>query len=376
MVEAPSDGLVACGHALLLEYASGSPVMTSSSGPVGQLREAPPSVRRAIWRRVLGLSVTVITLYLLWPSMLSLFSAWPDLATIDPGWFVAMLAAEAASFVCMWGLVRVTVRTDNLLAVATSHVAGNAMSRIVPGGAAAGPALQFRMLERAGIPIAKVASGLTAATLVGAATLLFLPVLSIPAALLGGPVPSGLAQATVFGVLVFVALLGAGAVFLAADGPLELTARAFQWVDNRVRRREQPKTGTPERWVRERNDLRRTLGSSWWKAVLYATGNSLFDFLALLATLSAVGSSPRPTLVLLGYVAARILGQVPITPGGIGFVEAGLTGMLVLAGVSATDAVLATLAYRLVSFWLPLPAGLAAFALYRKRYGGRESVEI
>jgi uncharacterized membrane protein YbhN (UPF0104 family) len=51
-------------------------------------------------------------------------------------------------------------------------------------------------------------------------------------------------------------------------------------------------------------------------------------------------------------------------------VEAGLTATLALAGVGPGRAVLATLAYRLVSYWLPLPAGLAGAILHRRRYGG------
>jgi hypothetical protein len=38
---------------------------------------------------------------------------------------------------------------------------------------------------------------------------------------------------------------------------------------------------------------------------------------------------------------------MPITPGGLGIVEASLSGLLILAGVTASDACLATLAYRL-----------------------------
>jgi hypothetical protein len=40
----------------------------------------------------------------------------------------------------------------------------------------------------------------------------------------------------------------------------------------------------------------------------------------------------------------------------------------VLAGVGATDAAVATLAYRLVSFWLPIPAGGVGWLLFRRRY--------
>ena len=60
---------------------------------------------------------------------------------------------------------------------------------------------------------------------------------------------------------------------------------------------------------------------------------------------------------------------IPITPGGIGFVELGLVGFLGLAGVEAGPAILATLAYRLVSYWLPLPVGAGAYAWFSRRYG-------
>jgi len=50
-------------------------------------------------------------------------------------------------------------------------------------------------------------------------------------------------------------------------------------------------------------------------------------------------------------------------------VEAGLTGLLTLAGTTAHQAVVATLAYRLLTFWVPLPVGGIAYLLYRRRYG-------
>ena len=72
---------------------------------------------------------------------------------------------------------------------------------------------------------------------------------------------------------------------------------------------------------------------------------------------------------MLAYAGACLLALIPFTPGGLGFVEAGLTGLLALAGVSAHDAVVATLAYRLLTFWLPLPLGGIAYLLHRHRYG-------
>ena len=73
-------------------------------------------------------------------------------------------------------------------------------------------------------------------------------------------------------------------------------------------------------------------------------------------------------LVLIAYAVTGIIGMIPITPGGLGIVEASLSGFLVLAGVDSGAAVLATLAYRLASYWLPLLAGPAAYAVFKRRY--------
>ena len=89
-------------------------------------------------------------------------------------------------------------------------------------------------------------------------------------------------------------------------------------------------------------------------------GRWAFDYATLLAALAAVGSHPRPALVLLAFCAAQVLAQIPITPGGLGFVEAGLTATLALAGVTAGDAVLATLTYRLFSIGCRFRSALPA----------------
>ena len=63
-----------------------------------------------------------------------------------------------------------------------------------------------------------------------------------------------------------------------------------------------------------------------------AAGRWILDFLCLYAALLAVGARPPLSVALLAYSAAQLLGQIPLTPGGLGVVEAGLTGTLALAG--------------------------------------------
>jgi hypothetical protein len=61
-----------------------------------------------------------------------------------------------------------------------------------------------------------------------------------------------------------------------------------------------------------------------------------------------------------GYLIGQLGGLLPI-PGGLGGVEGGLVGTLVVYGVSLRDAVAAVLAYRVIQFWIPLLLSLPAF---------------
>jgi uncharacterized membrane protein YbhN (UPF0104 family) len=183
-----------------------------------------------------------------------------------------------------------------------------------------------------------------------------------------------LAEAAVAGLVVFALLFGVGAAMLAFDRPLRWVGRTAQRARNRVRRGVPPVTGLPARLLQERDRILRTVGRRWKAALAGAVGRWAFDYASLLAALAAVGAGPRPALVLLAFCAAQLLAQVPLTPGGLGFVEAGLTATLTLAGVAPADAVLATFAYRLVTYWLPIPLGALGVVLHRRRYAGERAV--
>jgi hypothetical protein len=228
------------------------------------------------------------------------------------------------------------------------------------------------MLVRSGVPAVTAASGMTASSLLVFGTLLALPLLAVPAIITGVAVDPHLTRAALAGAIVFVLMVAVGAACVIWDRPLVLIGRAAEAIVNRLRRHREPVRGLPERLLHERDVVVGVLGREWWEALLLAAGRWVLDYLTLIAALYALGTEPRPSLVLLAFCAAQLLGTLPLTPGGLGFVEAGLTGTLALAGVGAGAAVVATLAYRLVSFWLPIPAGAVAAVIHRRRYGAVE----
>jgi uncharacterized protein (TIRG00374 family) len=320
-----------------------------------------------MWRRIIGLLVTALVLYGVAPAVLQVLDAWPEVVDIEPYWFAAMIGAQVLSWAGIWLLQRLAVDARSWWPIVTSQLASGAFGRVVPGGAAAAGALQYGMLVQSGVPASLSGIGIGVASIVLLATLAALPVLAIPAMLLGIPIPTRLWQAAIVGIAVFVLLLAAGATMLASDRAVLGLGRLWIRVGTKLRKHHPPPADLPERLRDQRDLVRRALGARWWEAVAGAAGRWLFDWLTLLTALAAVGQHPRPTLVLLAFCAAQLLAQIPITPGGLGVVEAGLTGTLVLIGVPASAAAVATLAYRLVSYWLALPAGGAAYLYHRRR---------
>jgi uncharacterized protein (TIRG00374 family) len=293
------------------------------------------------------------------------------LRTVEWYWFLLMAALQAGSFALYWGVMRVTVQEHRWSVLAATQLSSNAFSRIVPGGAASFGSMGYQMLVTAGAPKGRAVTGLTATTLLSTAVLVTLPVVALPAIIAGAPIERSLLRALSIGAVVAVLIVAGGGLALFTDRPLLWVGRVVARVLDWVKRAGAPRTDLPGRLLEERDLIKGSLGDKWWVALPAAAGSKLLDYASLLAALAAVGATVRPSLVLLAFVVAALLGTIPLTPGGIGFVEVGLAATLGIAGVGAAEATTAVLAYRLVSFWLPIPVGLVAGAWFTRRYGAR-----
>ena len=239
------------------------------------------------------------------------------------------------------------------------NLAGLAISHVVPGGTAPAGALSYRIFNELGVPKETNAFGL-AVQGSGSAVVLniifwLMLVISIPL--------RGFNPAYGFAALAGVFLLAAffGTILLItrgqrhADSWLRAAARRIPAVD-------------PDRisallaQIALRITLlinnRRTL---WW-AFTWAGLNWLLDAACLWVFLWAFGHVISPIDLLVAYGLANILAAIPITPAGLGIVEATLITTLVGFGVPHGQAILAVLSYRLVNFWIPIPIGGISYA--------------
>ena len=351
------------------DSAGRSTSVATRAAAIDAAQQRPLTWKTAV-KRALVVALAGTAIYLVLPRLAAVLGSWPRLSTLSPVWFSVAVAVELASFTCTFALQRLALRTKGWFAVVTAGLAGNAVTDSLPGGDAAGAAVQFAMLTTAGFDTTTAVGGLTAFSLLGVGGLLALPILALPAMLAGAPASPGLAHTALLGIAGFVLFAIFGAILLYTDRPLATIGRAAQGLRNWVTRgRRPPMTGLDKRLLTERDTIRTVLGEKWWQAVLLTAGRLGFDYGCLLAALLATGAGPRPSLVLLAYSAAGIIALLPLTPGGLGIVEASLSGLLILAGVHPGEALLATLAYRIASYWLPLLAGPPAYLLFRHRYG-------
>ena len=334
--------------------------------------EAQPRTRSHPVRRVIAVVVAGLSLYVLMPALVHVVASWPRLLTLEPWWLLIAFIAEAASFVCQMALLRLVLRTKNWFAVVTAFLAGNSVTNTLPGGDAVGASVQYRMLAGTGIDTVQAAGGLAVSSIIGVGALFALPIFALPIIVGGEAVSAGLVHAGELGAVGFVLIVAIGVVVLRSDKTLLTLAKVINWVFSKIpgqkdRRRNAGDLG--KRLIDERNQVRSDLGKNWWKAILLVAGRIGFDYGSLLAILRATGTRPNPSLVLLAYAATAVLALLPLTPGGLGLVEASLSGLLVLADIPSANAVVATLAFRLGSYWLPTIAGGVCYWLYRRRYG-------
>jgi hypothetical protein len=318
--------------------------------------------KRAAWALVTGISI-----YLVLPGLVELFSTWPELNRVSITSLVAMTVLTAVSMACSWAQLGVCLHSRAWALLATSQLASGAVTRIVPGGAATASAVQYRLLADAGVDRATAATGTAASTFLNFWLLFALPLFALPAIFFGPPIDSALVESTLLSAIGFVLGGVAGALLLFWNRPLAAAGTLVDSISARRAARGASSQPAAERFLEARDRVRATLARAWYWAVLGSLGRWVFDYLALVLAVWGTGQGGSAVGLLLAFVVASILGRIPLTPGGLGFVEAGLTGTLILAGVTAGNAVLATLAYRLVSYWLPIPVGALAYGVHRYR---------
>jgi uncharacterized membrane protein YbhN (UPF0104 family) len=155
-------------------------------------------------------------------------------------------------------------------------------------------------------------------------------------------------------------------LLVVRDGPLARIADAVESVRRRFDRRN-TSTDLAARVLAERDSIGAAVRERPVLVLSATIVRTAADWAALYLALLAAGAHPTPGVVLIAFGAATGAGMIPLTPGGLGFVEAGITGALAAVGIDPVAAALAAALYRVANTWLPSLAGLAALGLFTAR---------
>jgi len=253
--------------------------------------------------------------------------------------------------------------------------ASTALSIVAPAGAAVGMAGSYSMLRSWGFPAGAVGLAVAVTGVWNQLANLIFPIVALALLTSADENHPALQTAALVGMAALVVVIAAFALALSsarhARGIGDLAAGVAGWVQGLLRRDSVTWSGQSIEGFRARvlGLLRRR-----WHVLTTATlAGHLTVFVLLIVCLRAVDVSGAEVSWVEAFAAwalVRILGAVPLTPAGVGFVELGLTGALVAFGASNSGAVAATLAYRSLAVFPTLALGLLAAATWRTHHPG------
>lgn len=310
--------------------------------------------------------VTVIVL-----SRRTLLESLHNLGRLDWAWFLAAIAAEAVSLSAFGlsrrRLLRAEGHEAGLGSVMAITYASNALSMSIPfAGTQLAAVFSYRQFRRRGLDPALTSWALAVSAIASSSALALV--------LFTGALVGGAAAGTALGFLgAAVFLLPGLAVLLGlryqrARVWLTKAAARILRVVRRVLRRQVVETDALGEFLDRVASIRLT-PARYAEVFGLAVVNWVADCGCLACAIKAAGQPVPWHGLLLAYGAGATAGSTGVTPGGFALVEITLTAALVAAGMHASGALTAVLAYRLVNFWLILlGGGIAVLVLSRAQH--------
>jgi uncharacterized membrane protein YbhN (UPF0104 family) len=321
-------------------------------------------------RRFLTAALLVVLVVALLASVPSLDQVYDRLATMRPGWVALALGLELLSclaFVAVFRLFFDTVAPAIARRVAWTEMASGAL---LPGGGVSSLAAGGWLMSVAGQPAARIVrrssalffltSAVNVAALAAGGALLATGLSVGPHDFLRTAVPIAVGLGAIAIALAVARLAPAGEGVPGRDGAPASPAAGASDADARGSRRgwlPQVAAGIREAQAAARRPS--------WRAAA-ALGYLGFDIAVLWAALRGLGYAPALGALVVAYLAGYLATWVPI-PGGLGVLDGGIAGALVLYGMPPATAVAAVLVYHAIALWVPSAGGLVAYAHLRRK---------
>lgn len=349
------------------------------AGPPPALEEPARGRRRRTFRSLLPapiwhvgrlLILALVIEYLVVPQLAGPRKVVHLLAEVNPLLLLAGVGLEGAALYSYARLTRTLLPSSDRISIFTLmriQMTTLSVSHCAPGGTATGSALGYRLMTQWGLPGRDV--GFAMATQ-GIGSAIVLNVILWVALIASIPVWGFSAVYLIAAAVGAVLLISAAAIVVVftrggdrAGRSLEHAATRLPFVDGAALRRSFERIADRISEIAEDRKL-------LFRAVGWASANWLLDAASLAVFVGAFGKWVNPDGLLVAYGLANVLAVIPITPGGLGVVEATLTSLLVGFDTPRGVATLGVVAYRLVNFWVPIPVGGLAYLSLQVDKGG------
>ncbi|CAN5172552.1 hypothetical protein BH24ACT1_BH24ACT1_12440 [soil metagenome] len=296
----------------------------------------------------------------------------------------AMTALEVATALAvagwnLWSYWLVQVSSLPGLRVGQAAVvtqSATSLANTLPAGAAVGIGVVYRMYTSWGFSRPAVTLSLLVSGMWNNLAKVGMPVVALALLALQGGASLALVLASLAGVGVLVVTLAVFALVLRSDQFARRVGRSVEGAVSRVRRmaRRGPVSGWAESAAGFRTQTIDLLQRRWLALTASTAISHLSLYLVLLVALRHVGVSEAEVSaaeVLGAFSFVRLISALPVTPGGLGVVELGLTAALVVAGGDEEPVVAGVLVYRALTYLLPIPLGGLTYLWWRRRRVGQ-----
>ena len=324
----------------------------------------------------LGLAVVVVTFAVVLPRIASYSDVWAQVKNLDTAWLVALglaVVVNVVTYAPPWMIALPGLRFRQALPFTQ---ASSALTYVAPGGGLVGMAGSYGLLRTWGFGSSDVARAVTLTGIWNQLANLLLPVVAVLLLSAQHQRDPLLTTVALVGGIVFGVAVSLLALVFWSDGLARGIGDVVQSAGNRLLRRVRrgPLDGWPERLVHFRRATVDLIRRRWAALTVAAIVGNVTVFVVLLVSLRAVGvgaSEISWVEAFAGWSLARALQLIPLTPGGVGPVELGMTGILVGFGGPNAGVVAAVLLYRAFTILPTLLLGLATMGAWKWLGPGR-----
>lgn len=335
------------------------------------MSEQKSFLRKAIGP-ILTLGVVLFVFAWLFPQMTSYADAWETISGMSLVALFGLIAATAVIvLVYPWPFYIVVPEMSYWQAFVTRNTSFM-ITASVPGGGAVGLGIQYAMLSSYGVSRAVSTAAIGVVSVWNTLAVLALPALALALDAFSGNLTS---QSVLTGVIALVFLgvvLGVLALLLRSEGTAtklaQLAERLGRWVMNLFKRDQELSLVDPV--LEFRSSTLEMVADRWISLSLTNIAVQITQFLPLWIALAEIQSGSANQLSILdmfvAYSVARLASFIPITPNGLGTVDAAMAGLLTSLGASNSEAVAAVLVWRVVSYLPQVLVGLGTFLIWRR----------